>query len=236
MVIFFDGAVLVDPEDRALAEALGVRTEPDARPYDVAIVGAGPAGLAAAVYGASEGLRTVVIEPRALGGQAGASSRIRNYLGFPGGVSGAELAARAYAQARLFGAEFVFSRAAAALAARGGDRVVTLSGGGEATARAVVIATGVAYRRLGVPALDRLLGVGVFYGAAAAEAPAMAGEHVVVVGAGNSAGQAALHLARFAARVTIYCASGTRSAMAARILRRAGYADVSNAGGLRHLA
>jgi thioredoxin reductase (NADPH) len=203
VVILFDGRVLVEPDNRALAEAFGVRTRPDAERYDVAIVGAGPAGLAAAVYGASEGLRTLVIEPRALGGQAGASSRIRNYLGFPRGVSGAELTARAYEQARLFGAEFVFTQAATALEVRGDERVVILSDEAEAIARAVVIATGVSYRRLGIPALDRLLGMGVFYGAAAAEARAMTGEHVVVVGAGNSAGQAALHLARFAARVTV---------------------------------
>jgi thioredoxin reductase (NADPH) len=203
VAILFDGRVLVDPENRVLAEAFGVRTQLDAEPYDVAIIGAGPAGLAAAVYGASEGLRTVVIEPRALGGQAGASSRIRNYLGFPRGVSGTELTARAYEQARLFGAEFVFTQRATALAVRGDERVVILSDEAEAIARAVVIATGVSYRRLGVPALDRLLGMGVFYGAAAAEARAMAGEHVVVVGAGNSAGQAALYLAKFAARVTI---------------------------------
>jgi thioredoxin reductase (NADPH) len=203
VAIMFDGSVLVDPDNRALAKALGVRTQPGAEPYDVAIVGAGPAGLAAAVYGASEGLRTVVIEERTLGGQAGASSRIRNYLGFPRGVSGSELTARAYEQARLFGAEFVFTHGATALAVRGDERVVILSDEAEAIARAVVIATGVSYRRLGIPALDRLLGMGVFYGAAAGEARAMGGEHVVVVGAGNSAGQAALHLAKFAARVTI---------------------------------
>lgn len=203
VAIFFDGRVLVDPDDRALAEAFGVRTRPGGEGCDVAIVGAGPAGLAAAVYGASEGLRTVVIEPEALGGQAGASSRIRNYLGFPRGVSGAELTSRAYAQARLFGADFVFTQRATALAASGDARVVTLSDGTALSTRAVVIATGVSYRRLGIAGLDRLVGMGVFYGAAAAEARALAGEQVVVVGAGNSAGQAALHLARFAARVTL---------------------------------
>ena len=203
VAIFFDGKLLVDPDNRTLAESLGVQTRPGAGRYDLAIVGAGPAGLAAAVYGASEGLRTVVIEQTTLGGQAGASSRIRNYLGFPRGISGNELTARAYEQARLFGAEFVFTQGATALAVRGDDRSVVLSDGGEALARAVLIATGVSYRRLGIPALDRLLGMGVFYGAAAAEARALAGEHVVVVGAGNSAGQAALHLARFSSRVTI---------------------------------
>jgi thioredoxin reductase (NADPH) len=203
VAILFDGTSLVDPDNRTFAEALGVQTRPGADRYDVAIVGAGPAGLAAAVYGASEGLRTVVLEQATLGGQAGASSRIRNYLGFPRGVSGNELTARAYEQARLFGAEFVFMQGATALVAREDDRIVVLSDGGEVTARAVLIATGVSYRRLGIPALDRLLGMGVFYGAAASEARALSGEHVVVVGAGNSAGQAALHLARFAARVTI---------------------------------
>jgi thioredoxin reductase (NADPH) len=203
VAIFFDGKVVQDPDVRGIAEAFGVGTRPSDEPYDVAIVGAGPAGLAAAVYGASEGLRTLVVEPQALGGQAGTSSRIRNYLGFPRGVSGTELTARAYEQARLFGAEFVLSRDATGVAADGDDRVLSLSGDARAVARAVVVATGVTYRRLGIAALDRLLGMGVFYGAAAAEARAMAGEHVVVVGAGNSAGQAALHVARFAARVTM---------------------------------
>jgi len=203
VVIFFDGKVLVDPDDHTLAAGFGVRTQPGAERYDVSIVGAGPSGLAAAVYAASEGLRTLVIEARALGGQAGASSRIRNYLGFPAGISGVELTARAYEQARLFGADFVFAQTAKTLVARGSDRIVVLPDGIEAISRAVVVATGVSYRRLGIPALDRLVGMGVFYGAAAAEAPAMAGEQVVVVGAGNSAGQAALHLAKVAARVTI---------------------------------
>jgi thioredoxin reductase (NADPH) len=203
VAILFDGKVVVDPDDRALADAFGVRTEPEHERYDVAIVGAGPAGLAAAVYAASEGLRTLVVEPRALGGQAGTSSRIRNYLGFPRGLSGTELTSRAYEQARMFGAEFVFARRATGLLSRGDDLVLQLSQGLETVARAVVIATGVSYRRIGIPALDRLVGMGVFYGAAAAEARAMSGERVVVVGAGNSAGQAALHLAKYAERVSI---------------------------------
>lgn len=203
VAIGFDGQVLVAPDDEDFARALGVLTRPPPGRADVVVLGAGPAGLAAAVYAASEGLGTVVVEPHALGGQAGSSSRIRNYLGFPRGVAGTELTMRAFEQARVFGAELVFTRRAVALEARGDDRAVALSGGTEVVARAVVIATGVAYRRLGVAALDRLVGMGVFYGAAAAEARAMTGQRVLVVGAGNSAGQAALHLARFAARVTL---------------------------------
>src|SRR5207244_9539842 len=152
------------------------------------------AGLAAAVFGASEGLRTVVLEPQAIGGQAGTSSMIRNYLGFPRGISGGGLAHRAWEQAVLFGAQFVFMLEVMGLSSRGDDRVIALGDGSQAAARAVIIAAGVAYRRLGIPALDRLIGAGVFYGAAAVEAPAMAGEHVYVVGGANSAGQAALHL------------------------------------------
>ena len=197
------GCVLIDPTTVEIADALGVRTRPDAEPYDVAIVGAGPAGLAAAVYGASEGLKTAVVEPEALGGQAGTSSMIRNYLGFPRGVSGGDLTSRAYEQAFLFGAQFIFTKGATGLTPRGNERVLTLSDGSELASRAVVIATGVSYRRLGIPTLDALLGVGVFYGAAAAEAAALRGEEVFVVGAGNSAGQAALHLAKYAARVTL---------------------------------
>jgi thioredoxin reductase (NADPH) len=171
--------------------------------YDLAILGAGPAGLAAAVNGASEGLRTLVVEPWSIGGQAGSSSMIRNYLGFPRGIGGAQLAHRAWEQAVLFGAEFVFMQRGVGLGARGDQRLIALSEGGTAAGRAVLIAAGVTYRRLGIPALDRLVGMGVFYGAAGAEAPAMAGEEVYVVGGANSAGQAALHLAGFAAHVTL---------------------------------
>jgi thioredoxin reductase (NADPH) len=203
VAIFNDGTVLVDPPPVAVADALGVRTRPDGGLYDLAILGAGPAGLAAAVYGVSEGLRTIVFEPRALGGQAGTSSMIRNYLGFPRGVTGGDLTSRGYEQAMLFGAEFVFVQEASALARRGDEHVVTLSNGSEAVSRAVIVATGVDYRRLGLPALDRLVGAGVYYGAAAVEAPGMAGEDVVVVGGANSAGQAALHLARYARSVTL---------------------------------
>jgi thioredoxin reductase (NADPH) len=203
VVVLFDGRVLVDPSVGDIAGALGVKTRPDTRPYDVTVIGAGPAGLAAAVYGASEGLRTAVLEPEAIGGQAGTSSMIRNYLGFPRGITGADLAQRAYEQAWLLGADFVYAPRAVGLRASGRDRIVVLVDGSEVTSRAVVIATGVTYRRLGVPCLDALIGAGVFYGAAGPEAQAMAGEEVYVVGGANSAGQAALHLAHHARRVTL---------------------------------
>jgi thioredoxin reductase (NADPH) len=203
VILLFDGQVLGNPSNTELAAALGVKTRPGAARYDVAVIGAGPAGLAAAVYGASEGLATVVLEPEAIGGQAGTSSRIRNYLGFPTGVSGGELALRAFSQAWNFGAEYVYGNAAAGLRTDGPERVITLADGTEVRSRAVVIATGVSYRRLGIPALDALIGAGVFYGAATTEAAAMKGEDVFVVGGANSAGQAAVHLARYAAQVTL---------------------------------
>jgi thioredoxin reductase (NADPH) len=203
VVIMFDGRVLENPSNTQIAEAIGVRTSPGADLYDVAVIGAGPAGLGAAVYGASEGLSTVMLEPVAIGGQAGTSSNIRNYLGFPTGVSGEDLAVRAYTQAWNFGAEYVYGNPATGLRARGRERIVTVAGGDEVRSRAVIIATGVSYRRLGIPSLERLTGVGVFYGAATSEAKAMKGQEVFVVGGANSAGQAAVHLARFAARVTM---------------------------------
>ena len=203
MLLLFDGQVLADPSNTELAAALGVKTRPGAAQYDLAVIGAGPAGLAATVYGASEGLSTVLLEPEAIGGQAGTSSRIRNYLGFPTGVSGGELALRAFSQAWNFGAEYVYGNAATGLRTDGAERVITLADGTEVHSRAVVIATGVSYRRLGIPALDALIGAGVFYGAATTEAAAMKGEDVFVVGGANSAGQAAVHLARYAARVTL---------------------------------
>jgi thioredoxin reductase (NADPH) len=202
-VIHHDGSVQQDPSLVDVAAAHGIETRPSPEVYDLAIVGAGPAGLGAAVYGASEGLRTVVLEPNAIGGQAGSSSMIRNYLGFPLGISGGALAQRAWTQAVLFGAQFVFTQHATALSARGDDHVMTLRDGSQAAARAVIIATGVTYRRLSLPTLDRLIGAGVFYGAPGVEAPAMFGEQVCVVGGANSAGQAALHLAKFAERVTL---------------------------------
>ena len=203
VVAFYDGAVLVDPDPAEVWRMLGVKTHLDVESCDVVVVGAGPAGLAAAVYAASEGLETLILEPAVPGGQAGTSSLIRNYLGFHRGVSGDELANRAVEQAWLFGTNFVLSQAATRLGTRGPLRIVTTSDGHEVAARAVIIASGVSWRRLGVPTLEALIGAGVFYGAAGGEARAVQGRDVFVVGAGNSAGQAAMHLSRYAAKVTI---------------------------------
>jgi thioredoxin reductase (NADPH) len=202
VAVHYDGTVLVDPSHAELMKKLGVRTSPDVHACDVAIIGAGPAGLAAAVYAASEGLSTLVLEPAVPGGQAGTSSLIRNYLGFQRGISGEDLTNRAIEQAWLFGANMVITRATG-LTAQGPDRMVRTADGSEVAARAVIIATGVTWRRLGVPALEALVGAGVFYGAAGAEALAMAGRDLFVVGAGNSAGQAAIHLAKYASSVTM---------------------------------
>ena len=203
VIIMSDGRVLENPSNVQVAAAIGMQTSPRAGLYDVAVIGAGPAGLAAAVYGASEGLATVLLEPVAIGGQAGTSSDIRNYPGFPTGVSGEDLAVRAYTQAWNFGAEYVYGNPATGLRTQGQERVVTVADGDEVRSRAVVIATGVSYRRLGIPSLEGLTGVGVFYGAATSEAKSMQDREVFVVGGANSAGQAAIHLARYAARVTM---------------------------------
>jgi thioredoxin reductase (NADPH) len=203
------GQVFADPTDVQVVEALGFPARPVDRDCDVAIVGAGPSGLSAAVYAASEGLRTVVLEVAVPGGQAGTSSMIRNYLGFPHGLNGAELTIRALEQAWLFGAEMLLARHVLTLAPDGDRRVLTTDLGDRISARAVIIAVGVNWRRLQVPALESLLGAGVFYGAAASEADAMAGRQVFVIGGGNSAGQAAVHLARSAASVTVVIRRGT---------------------------
>jgi thioredoxin reductase (NADPH) len=203
VIASYTGAVLEDPTDAEVVEALGMKTRPSSTRCDVVVVGAGPAGLAAAVYAASEGLETMVLEPEIPGGQAGTSSLIRNYLGFQRGISGEELAVRAVEQAWLFGADFVLTQTVSGISARGDVRIVRTADGTEVEARAVILASGVTWRRLGVPALEAHVGRGVFYGAAGSEARALAGQDVFVIGAGNSAGQAALHLARYARSVTM---------------------------------
>ncbi len=201
------GTVLSNPSNAEIADALlgdlDAMGGPSGEPFDLAVIGAGPAGLGAAVYAASEGLRTLVVEREAVGGQAGTSSLIRNFLGFPTGISGNSLAIRAYEQAWLFGATFSFMREVLELRRNPGGYVLRLSDGREIGTRAIVIGTGVSYRRLGVPELEALSGAGVFYGAAVSEAPAMKGKRVFISGGGNSAGQAAIHLAKFAEHVTI---------------------------------
>ena len=203
VVVFPDGGVLSAPTNREVADRVGMTTQAEGRFYDLVVVGGGPAGLAAAVYGASEGLRTVLVEREAPGGQAGQSSRIENYLGFPVGLSGADLTRRATAQAQRFGAEMLSVRDAVRLEPRGPARTVVLEGADEISAHAVVVATGVQYRRLDIPGAEALTGRGIYYGGSRAEALACRGEEVFVVGGANSAGQAALYFAGFAERVTI---------------------------------
>jgi thioredoxin reductase (NADPH) len=203
VVVTVSGSVLEKPDNATLAAQIGLQTRAELPFYDLIVVGAGPAGLAAAVYGASEGLRTVLLEREAPGGQAGQSSRIENYLGFPAGVSGSELARRATTQARRFGAEIITVQNASMLDTRGATHVVRLADGVELSAHTVLIATGVAYRQLTAPGMEKLTGRGVYYGATLAEAPHVAGEDVYLVGGANSAGQAAVYLARFAHEVTL---------------------------------
>ncbi len=203
VVVLPDGAALRSPTITEVADALGLRTKAEKPLYDLCIVGAGPAGLAAAVYAASEGLQTVVVERDAPGGQAGQSASIENYLGFPKGLSGADLTHRAVAQAARFGAEMVLARDVTGFETRGPVRAVLLDGSADIEARAVLVASGVSYRRLTAPGLEGLVGRGVYYGASASEATQTAGEEVYVVGAANSAGQAALNFARYAKRVVL---------------------------------
>jgi thioredoxin reductase (NADPH) len=202
VVLFADGTSLANPEPDTLAARVGLSTQAAQDFYDMVVVGAGPAGLAAAVYGASEGLRTLVIEPEAPGGQAGSSSRIENYLGFPSGITGADLGRRAHTQASRFGAEFLTQRATG-LRIDGQYRFVQLADGREVSSHVVLLAPGVQYRKLAIPGADRLTGRGIYYGAALVEAAACKDEEVYVVGGANSAGQAALHFSKFACKVTM---------------------------------
>jgi thioredoxin reductase (NADPH) len=203
IIAFPDGTVLMDPSNAEITQASGSPVSPQGAAFDLVVVGAGPAGLSAAVYGASEGFSTLVIDEGGVGGQATSSPLIRNYLGFPRGVSGRRLAQQAYEQAWVFGAGFAFMQRVTELRRNGEGLSLSLSDGDVVQAAAVLLATGASYRRLGVPALEELHGAGVFYGGPASEAPAMVGQDVYVLGGANSAGQAALHLARYAHSVTV---------------------------------
>ena len=203
VVLCPDGKAMAKPDKLDLAWHLGLLTDAQQELYDVVVIGAGPAGLAAAVYGASEGLKTLIIERQAPGGQAGSSSRIENYLGFPTGVSGAELAHRAWSQATRLGAEFMAPQEVVSMCIQDGYKVLTLSDNKEVKARSVVLTTGVSYRVLNAPGLDRLSGAGVYYGAARTEARSCSAQPVYIIGGGNSAGQAAMYLSTYASRVFI---------------------------------
>ncbi|MGH9677042.1 MAG: FAD-dependent oxidoreductase, partial [Candidatus Acidiferrum sp.] len=201
LILFPDGARLPEPSQAVVADKLGLRTRAQANFYDLAIVGGGPAGLAAAVYGASEGLRTVIIEREAPGGQAGLSSRIENYLGFPSGLSGNDLARRAVAQARRFGVEILSPQEAKGVRSDGPYRYITLSDGAEISCNALLLAMGCQWRTLNIPGIARLQGAGVYYGGGTSEAMACKDETVYIIGGANSAGQAAMHFSKFAQKV-----------------------------------
>src|SRR5271170_2582577 len=203
MVMFPDGNCVSEPQTQDLAEKLGLRTRAGLEFYDLAIVGGGPAGLAAAVYGASEGLKTIMVEKEAPGGQAGLSSRIENYLGFPSGLTGGDLARRAVAQARRFGVEIISPQEATALRVDGPYRYLRLNDGTELSCHAMLLATGVQWRKLDIPGMDRLQGAGIYYGGTATEVAACRGEDVYIVGGANSAGQAAVYFSGYAAKVTM---------------------------------
>jgi thioredoxin reductase (NADPH) len=205
VVITPDGDALIEPTDAELASCVGLATTPSKDFYDLIVIGGGPAGLGAAVYGASEGLRTVLVERTATGGQAGQSSRIENYLGFPDGVSGAQLTERARRQATRFGAELLTTRDVVGLDVNGSARTVRFADGGTIDAHTVILATGVSYRQLGAPGLDDMTGRGVYYGSTLTEAAACTGQDIYIVGGANSAGQAAVYLAKHAKSVTILC-------------------------------
>src|SRR5580765_3776115 len=210
--IFNDGSALADPTTAELAAKLGLRMSATTSFYDLLIVGGGPAGLAAAVYGASEGLTIVMIEREAPGGQAGMSSRIEDYLGFPSGLSGSDLARRAVTQARRFGVEILSPQEAISLRVEGGSKLIKLADGVEIGAKSLLIATGVAYRKLEVPGVERLQGAGVYYGAAMTEAAACKDEDVFIVGGANSAGQAAMYFSKYARRVVMVVRGGSLAA------------------------
>jgi len=203
LILFPDGARLAEPPLPAVADKLGLRTHAETNFYDLAIIGGGPAGLAAAVYGASEGLRTVIIEREAPGGQAGQSSRIENYLGFPSGLSGNDLARRAVTQARRFGVEILSPQEVFEIRAEGPYRYLKLGDGAEISCNALLLAMGVQWRTLDVPGIEKLQGVGVYYGGGTSEAISCRGETVYIVGGANSAGQAAMHFSKFAAKVVM---------------------------------
>jgi thioredoxin reductase (NADPH) len=218
MVFFPDGSSLADPSTADLAEKLGLRVRPEMAFYDLVIVGGGPAGLAAAVYGASEGLRTVMIEMEAPGGQAGMSSRIENYLGFPSGLSGGDLARRAVAQARRFGVEILSPQHVTGVRVEGLTRMVKLADGCDLGCKALLIATGVSYRRLDVPGAERLQGSGVYYGSAMTEALSCKDEDVYVIGGANSAGQAAMYFSKYARQVVMLVRGASLSATMSQYL------------------
>src|SRR3954471_21680747 len=213
LILFPDGQRIPEPSFPMIADKIGLRTHAQTKFYDLAIIGGGPAGLAAAVYGASEGLRTVMVEREAPGGQAGMSSRIENYLGFPTGLSGSDLARRATDQARRLGAELLTVQDAAALRVEGAGRLVELTGGGMLSANCVLVASGVSYRQMDAPGFSDFTGAGVYYGAAMTEARSCADQHVVVIGGANSAGQAAVYFAGYAQRVTMLVRSTLQKSM-----------------------
>ena len=218
IIVFPDQSCEDCPHSEALAERLGLHTKADTNFYDLIIVGAGPAGLAAGVYGASEGLRTLMIDREAPGGQAALSSRIENYLGFPAGLSGGDLSRRAVAQARKFGCEILAPQEAVQLRSDGDYRILTLADGSEVAGSAVLLSTGLSWRRLDIPNMERLVGAGVYYGAATTEAPACQKEEVFVVGGANSAGQAAMHFAHYASKVTMLVRGDGLAAMMSQYL------------------